>query len=42
MNIKSIRTMTVLASILMTLAMLASVRAGFQAPPISVQHVLAR
>lgn len=42
MNIKSIRTLTILASILMTVAMLAGVRAGFHAPPISAPHALVR
>lgn len=42
MNIKTIRTLAVLASILMTVAVLAGVRAGFQAAPIHAPHALVR
>jgi hypothetical protein len=42
MNIKHIRTLAALTSILMTVAMLAGVRAGFQAAPIAAPHVQVR
>ena len=42
MNIKHIRTLAALTSILMTVAMLAGVRAGFQVAPIHAPHALVR
>jgi len=41
-NIKSIRTLSILASILMTMAMLAGVRAGFEGPQLTAPHALIR
>ena len=42
MNIKYIRTLAVLASILMTVAMLAGVRAGFKGPQLTAPYALTR
>ncbi|WP_297903411.1 hypothetical protein [Metallibacterium sp.] len=42
MNIKYIRTLAVLASILMTVAMLAGVHAGFEGPQLTAPHALIR
>ena len=42
MNIKTIRTLAVLASILMTVAMLAGIRAGFEVPQLTPPHALIR
>jgi len=42
MNVKTIRILAVLASILMTVAMLAGIRAGFEAAPIQANQSLLR
>ena len=42
MSIKSIRTLTLMASILITMAMLAGIRAGFEVPQLTPSHALIR
>ncbi|MHB1617355.1 MAG: hypothetical protein ACYCOY_07335 [Metallibacterium sp.] len=42
MNIKSIRILSIMASILMTVAMLAGLRAGFEVPQLTPPHALIR